>query len=335
MRRTERRIARLKALGQYDPLRRTASKWVFFEPMSFINESKRTSYTTNANANANAANPTLINEAEGNSGSMDLNYEPGFHSFCDIKMETHHTTTDDDDDEDDKLFEEFNAVATPQAARRLSDCIATAAAAAEVSAAEISPIGGTATSLHCKCTKRADDQVHFLEDLEREEMKLMQSTRKEITRANSVGHVGDADYNFLVSFLPQMKKMSELQNLQFRAKMSELLLTTMSSPSLCLPKLETVSQQPAIGYMHMPAVAAAPKLEQQEALQLLQSLVPNQVLVPNQTQLILRGATAGIEGGSPVESGNGKGNGNGSGTENGNDAQQQQQAIDLKNGAAT
>lgn len=81
---------------------------------------------------------------------------------------------------------------------------------------------------NCKCPKRTYDQVHFLEGLEKEEQNLMKSTRLDIKRSNDLAHVGDSDYNFLVSFLPQMKKMSELQNLQFRAKTTDLMLTIMS-----------------------------------------------------------------------------------------------------------
>uniref|UniRef100_A0A1I8Q0U4 MADF domain-containing protein n=1 Tax=Stomoxys calcitrans TaxID=35570 RepID=A0A1I8Q0U4_STOCA len=44
----------------------------------------------------------------------------------------------------------------------------------------------------------------------------------------------DCDYNFLISFLPQLKRMNALQNLQFRAKMSEIVLNILS-PTLEVP----------------------------------------------------------------------------------------------------
>ncbi|XP_058983475.1 uncharacterized protein LOC131804514 [Musca domestica] len=77
-------------------------------------------------------------------------------------------------------------------------------------------------------SSRSEKNVHFLENLEREEHKLMQSTREDIHRA--IDHSGDPDYNFLVSFLPHMKKMNDLQNLQMRARMSDLVLNILSQP---------------------------------------------------------------------------------------------------------
>ncbi|XP_065361082.1 uncharacterized protein LOC135954778 [Calliphora vicina] len=41
--------------------------------------------------------------------------------------------------------------------------------------------------------------------------------------------IRDPDCNFLISFLPYVKSMCQLQNLQFRAKMSELMLTILST----------------------------------------------------------------------------------------------------------
>ncbi|XP_061391582.1 uncharacterized protein LOC133326991 [Musca vetustissima] len=81
----------------------------------------------------------------------------------------------------------------------------------------------------CHCSSRSENNVHFLENLEQEENNLMQSTREDMKRATT-DHNGDPDYNFLVSFLPQMKKMNDLQNLQFRARMSDLVLNILVPP---------------------------------------------------------------------------------------------------------
>ena len=81
----------------------------------------------------------------------------------------------------------------------------------------------------CKCAKLKTEQIHFLQNLEKEEENLITSTRLDLSRSNDMAHIGDSDYNFLVSFLPHMKTMNELQNLQFRAKISELMFNMRST----------------------------------------------------------------------------------------------------------
>lgn len=81
--------------------------------------------------------------------------------------------------------------------------------------------------------ERSEKRIDFLELLEKEEQKLMRSTQKDEQRSTT-DHSGDPDYNFLISFLPQMKKMNDLQNLQFRTRMSELVLNILA-PSLAAP----------------------------------------------------------------------------------------------------
>ncbi|XP_039964769.1 probable serine/threonine-protein kinase fhkB [Bactrocera tryoni] len=260
VRRSERRVERLKASGNYDSSMDVRSKWAYFDQMSFINDSRRPRYQS----------LTHKSEGEGSNGSHDD--APGFHSFCDIKMEPHHTTDEDEYEDDDQLLEQFENAATPQAVRRLSNSISVA------NAAEDAAIAGTSSSRspNCKCSNRADDQVHFLENLEREEQSLMQSTRMDMTRDNSASHVGDSDYNFLVSFLPQMKRMSELQNLQFRAKMSELLLNIMTPQS---PSGQLVSTS-AQSMQRFEPQQARQQLQQQSQQQLQQ--IPYQQQPPQQ-----------------------------------------------------
>lgn len=279
VRRSERRVERLKASGNYDSSMDVRSKWAYFDQMSFINDSRRPRYQSH----------THKSEGEGSNGSHDDT--PGFHSFCDIKMEPQHTTDEDDYEDDDQLLEQFESAATPQAVRRLSNSISVA------NAVEDAAIAGTSSSRSpsCKCSNRADDQVHFLENLEREEQSLMQSTRMDMTRDNSTSHVGDSDYNFLVSFLPQMKRMSELQNLQFRAKMSELLLNIMApqSPSGQLVSTNAQSLQrfqpqqlQQMPYQQAPAQLALQQQQQQAqrgVIQCMQS-TPAQDLLQLQTE---------------------------------------------------
>ncbi|XP_011182793.1 putative uncharacterized protein DDB_G0291608 [Zeugodacus cucurbitae] len=260
VRRSERRVERLKASGNYDSSMDVRSKWAYFDQMSFINDSRRPRYQS----------LTHKSEGEGSNGSHDD--APGFHSFCDIKMEPHHTTDEDDYEDDDQLLEQFEHAATPQAVRRLSNSISVA------NAAEDAAITGASSSRspNCKCSNRADDQVHFLENLEREEQSLMQSTRMDMTRDNSSNHVGDSDYNFLVSFLPQMKRMSELQNLQFRAKMSELLLNIMTPQSSSSGQLMTTNAQSSQIF---------PQQQQQPQQQLLYQQQPSPLALLQQQQV--------------------------------------------------
>uniref|UniRef100_A0A1B0AQ66 MADF domain-containing protein n=1 Tax=Glossina palpalis gambiensis TaxID=67801 RepID=A0A1B0AQ66_9MUSC len=201
-------------------------KWIYFELMSFIDGKPR----------RRDSNDQSSLHLENNSSSLDNNvYDSEFHSFYDIKMEPQHNVddniesvqVDDDDTANDILFEEFQTVATPQAARRLSASISHKNPLERNAQNNVS-ISVNEDQCRCSASERSHNQVHFLENLEKEEQKLIQSTRQDITRAQGISHVGDGDYNFLVSFLPQMKKMSEYQNLQFRAKMCELVLNIMT-----------------------------------------------------------------------------------------------------------
>ncbi|KAH8370074.1 hypothetical protein KR093_002125 [Drosophila rubida] len=148
---------------------------------------------------------------------------------------------DEMETDNDALMQEFQSMATPQALRRLSHSISLASAAAEEQVLPVinTPVvcgAGTALAAaaasSCQCAKRVDEQVNFLESLEREEQQLMQSTSQDLARCKNVLHVGDSDYNFLVSFLPMMKQMTSLQNVSFRAKVGEVLLHTMQQPPM-------------------------------------------------------------------------------------------------------
>ncbi|XP_058981892.1 myb-like protein Q [Musca domestica] len=73
-------------------------------------------------------------------------------------------------------------------------------------------------------------RIHFLRDLEREEEKLIQSTQEDIKSTTTHLDAEDPDRNFLLSFLPHMKKMNDLQNLQFRSQMSQMILNVLLPP---------------------------------------------------------------------------------------------------------
>lgn len=181
--------------------------------------------------------------------------------------------------DNDDLMLQFQSMATPQALRRLSHSISLASAAAEEQQAvpPVSPMPmstqsamAAAAASSCHCAKRVDEQVNFLESLEREEQQLMQSTSQDLARCKNILHVGDSDYNFLISFLPLMKQMSPLQNITFRAKMGELLLQTMQQ-SHQQQQQQQSQQQPE---------------QQQQQQQQEEQPLPSQMLL-NQQQMAL------------------------------------------------
>ncbi|KAI8039001.1 ras-interacting protein RIP3 [Drosophila gunungcola] len=183
-----------------------------------------------------------------------------------LKSEQERSSSGPDEMEadNDALMREFQNVSTPQALRRLSESISLASAAAEE---QVPPTAAASTGMKfatgrsinpnltqgsamaaaaassCHCAKRVDEQVNFLENLEREEQQLMQSTSQDLARCKSVLHVGDSDYNYLISFLPLMKQMTPIQNVFFRAKMGELLLQTMQQPPVQQQSQQLVLQQ--------------------------------------------------------------------------------------------
>lgn len=79
----------------------------------------------------------------------------------------------------------------------------------------------------CVCSKRSHPHVHFMENFCKKQ-KLMVSTTQTTSVIKNLLQIGDSDYNFLISFLPQIKKMNTLQNLQFRAKISKIVLNTLA-----------------------------------------------------------------------------------------------------------
>ncbi|XP_061391589.1 uncharacterized protein LOC133326998 [Musca vetustissima] len=81
--------------------------------------------------------------------------------------------------------------------------------------------------------QQQQQRIHFLKNLEKEEEKLIKCTQDDMSSTASTPHHGaeDPDRNFLMSFLPHMKRMDDLQNLQFRSQMSQLILNIFIPPS--------------------------------------------------------------------------------------------------------
>ncbi|XP_039488396.1 uncharacterized protein LOC120449815 [Drosophila santomea] len=221
-----RRSNRRSGLLKHQQTPSQGHQWSYAEAMSFL-DGQRLLGEERDNSN---------NEEEEMEGALKTEVEPMLSTFKSEQV----SAADEMEADNDALMREFQNVSTPQALRRLSENISLASAAAEEqvppTASQMSPnlnqgsaIAAAAAS-SCHCAKRVDEQVNFLESLEREEQQLMQSTSQDLARCKSVLHVGDSDYNYLISFLPLMKQMTPYQNVYFRAKMGELLLKTMQQP---------------------------------------------------------------------------------------------------------
>ncbi|XP_017058826.1 probable serine/threonine-protein kinase mps1 [Drosophila ficusphila] len=270
-RRQNRRSGLLKHQQSASP----GHQWVFAEALSFLDGQRL--LKEDRDSSNNEEEPELESAFKAEPEPMVTTFKSEESSAAE-EMEA----------DNDALMQEFQNAATPQALRRLSQSISLASAAAEEQVAPSASLGlkvgpgisvnpnlaqGTALAAaaasSCHCAKRVDEQVNFLENLEREEQQLMQSTSQDLARCKSVLHVGDSDYNFLISFLPLMKQMTPLQNIFFRAKMSELLLQTMQQP----PVQQQLQQQ-----------QQPQQLQQQQ--QQLQQQQPSQMLL-NQQQMAL------------------------------------------------
>ncbi|XP_075163254.1 uncharacterized protein LOC142235888 [Haematobia irritans] len=73
-----------------------------------------------------------------------------------------------------------------------------------------------------------EKHVHFREE---NQIQKERSPTKVLTTSNTIRHsldprCGDPDFDFLVSFLPYMKKMNDFQNLRFRSRMCDMVLNT-------------------------------------------------------------------------------------------------------------
>lgn len=238
--------------GVYHSNKNYKSEWPFFQAMSFINSARRCRNIVEYNK---LTGNTFSNDADDHDDSKDATQ---YNSISVIKLQAHNSM-----DDDDILLENLN-----QASRKLlkesnylnkfklrpsryyqnsfnkefSQFISLPNDISQQS--NIIPLNNfsqyqeqsdrptTSNSLNFgKSLQHADDHNKLLENLERQEQTLITSNRCDIKLSNIMPQVDDSDYNFLVSFLPQMRKMSELKNLEFRAKMCQIVLNVLE-PSI-------------------------------------------------------------------------------------------------------
>ncbi|XP_061391587.1 uncharacterized protein LOC133326997 [Musca vetustissima] len=256
VRRSEIRKQTDKNMGVYDPQIDYDSKWIYYKDLHFIRDNKRKRRSRRElNAEQNDGLQNDLNESQLNDVS-EIKIEPtqiaedGIYSaeeFTDYhddnETDEHYDGIEiEDDDEDDFdnldiLPEEFQSISLPEQEFRdiptsrplipdprehtnMTDI--NVGTTKNPTTHQTTSANNNSTTKNCKCGSRSEQNVHFLENLEQEEHNLMKSTQDDMKRATN--HIGDSDYNFLVSFLPQMKKMNDFQNLQFRARMSDLML---------------------------------------------------------------------------------------------------------------
>ncbi|XP_058981992.1 uncharacterized protein LOC131803978 [Musca domestica] len=96
----------------------------------------------------------------------------------------------------------------------------------------------------CPYSSRSERHVHFIETPEQEKHHLMKSSLEAIHRANK--HNGDPDYHFLVSFLKHMKKMDVVENLRFRRRICDLVMSTLAPNAVPSNSLAATSNASAL-----------------------------------------------------------------------------------------
>ncbi|XP_065361832.1 uncharacterized protein LOC135955409 [Calliphora vicina] len=206
----ELRIVEDKFNGSYDPNKEYKCNWIFYEHMNFIHDTKKPKPMKHGNSPVN----------DNNSGDNDSNQVSKFHNMVNIKIEPEldikpKVYLPDDDDNSPQTpvdvkpnFSGFKLEENPE------------------------PADDKPTTSNWKYTKCSNNQANLLEGFAKDDHKLIKSSRSDIKDSNDMIHVNDSDYNFLISFLPKMKKINDLQNFQFRAQTTDLMLDIMSQSTL-------------------------------------------------------------------------------------------------------
>uniref|UniRef100_A0A1I8NAL0 MADF domain-containing protein n=1 Tax=Musca domestica TaxID=7370 RepID=A0A1I8NAL0_MUSDO len=228
------------------------SKWIYYKDLSFIRENKR--IRRKKRPKVDQAGQSICNGSTQNDNVSDLV------EISEIKIELpeigdeQRYSEDDDEDVIDRLYMEFeqeygwSAEETNINSNQPQQNVKQTSAAVEVSCNDNKRSNksfvpkqrkdvGTATtpsstsieaatqttpspvanekSENCHCSARFQNLQQELRSL----LKMTQTVTK-----SAPTHVNDPNFNFLVSFLPQLKQMNPIQNAEFRARMSSLVL---------------------------------------------------------------------------------------------------------------
>ncbi|XP_065361198.1 uncharacterized protein LOC135954883 [Calliphora vicina] len=253
VKRLELRIKEDKLKGSYNPKKEYRSKWMFYELMKFCDNIKNPSlmelgktFVNDINSDDNDSNqvskfqnnkmkevclPECSPQAPGSVKSniseqnSSKNQEPAdkpttSHSKCTKRSYAQANCMDEVEKEKHSLIKSANVEPVPDLEPEVyipdheDDDTDSQMSGMEFLSEQNSP----------QNQKSADDKSSStgvsLEDIEKDEHSFTKSAKVGETDSQ----ISDSDYNFLVSFLPKMKKINELQKLQFRAKVAHLAL---------------------------------------------------------------------------------------------------------------
>ncbi|XP_005187030.2 uncharacterized protein LOC101889543 [Musca domestica] len=230
------------------------SKWIYYKDLSFIRENKR--IRRKKRPKVDQAVQSICNGSTQNDNVSDLV------EISKIKIESpeigdeQRYSEDDDADVIDRLYMEFeqeygwsaeetninsiqpqqnvkqtsanievscndnkksNKSFEPKQSKDVGTITTTAPTSTSIEAATQtipSPVANKNQG-NCHCPSR-------IEGLQQELRSLLKMTQNVTISAQT--HANDPNFNFLVSFLPQLKQMNPIQNAEFRARMSSLVL---------------------------------------------------------------------------------------------------------------
>ncbi|XP_061391586.1 uncharacterized protein LOC133326996 [Musca vetustissima] len=246
LRRYENRIKRDKVLGVYNPKIQYEIKWTYYKELSFIRNNKRTRCGRQKIHRAQHTNSQdSFNESQSNGELQATEERDDYEIFSagDYRemegghYEEYEEFDDDDDDGNDQIStEQFKNLfipedefrrsisATPKSvssntAKRTAESIRINTAMNN----ETSTQTGTTSNANKKDCNCSSQNENLLKDIHNV-LKLIQQQMSTTTNQSQ-----DPDYNFLVSFLPQVKQMNDFQKIQFRARMSDLVLNILMS----------------------------------------------------------------------------------------------------------
>ncbi|XP_075160529.1 uncharacterized protein LOC142233475 isoform X2 [Haematobia irritans] len=252
LKRRNQQIEKAKELGVYNPQKDYGSKWLYFQSMEFLKNSGKRKRST-------------LDVEEGTEDDIQS------HKDRRITMESIHISSDEEVDDNEDLEKENiqyttqhqNTIDPKDLLHQLPPSTTIYSVTKEktknvaspkqpppppppppLQASQPSPpVLAEANNVNrpmrkppsppksCKCA----NNVEFLENLEQQEQQLIKSTQEDIKRTEC--HINDPDYNFLISFLPQLKQMDDLQNLKFRSRLCDLVLDIMA-PTVGPPPLQ-------------------------------------------------------------------------------------------------
>ncbi|XP_061391584.1 uncharacterized protein LOC133326993 [Musca vetustissima] len=259
LRRCENRIKRDKALGVYNPKIQYAIKWTYYKELSFIKDNTRTRRNRPPiHQDQNINSQHSFNESQSNDiGEPQTTEEPDDYEMFSAgdyrEMEGGHyeeyeefDDNDDDDGNDQISTEQFKNLFIPEDEFRRSISATQKSVPNNITKRTAGENVGTTTTLKaeastqtattsnankkdCNCSAQNENLLKDIHNV----LKLMQQQMSTTATNNK-----DPDYNFLVSFLPQLKQMNDIQNIQFRARMSDLVL------DILMPVMPTLTPFP-------------------------------------------------------------------------------------------